>query len=333
MATVDCFTPLRCVGVSTGSSQVTVSLDGGRTWRAHRGPTFAQLGFTSLSCDRAGDCLATAALGTMLPAGALVAASVDGGVHWREILVRRAPGNLRYRFNDVLCSTRARCLVTGTDGTRGFILVTTNAGRTWQSARLPNQPAEGSIAAVACPSDVECLATQATRAQVYRSLDAGRTWTVLSVPAPFARVLSEKGVVTGLTALSCGSSTFCVAGGYIAHTQLQSTTEPFKWVTTDAGRTWRFDPPFAVTGAKSPAAISTGAIACVSDTACILGLSYGDVYATSDAGATWVRDRGAPALDSNILSLTCPSLPRCVASVISNFPSGQLLKGSIWVRR
>ena len=332
MSAVDCFTPVRCVGLSIGSSQVSTTDDGGRTWRAHQGPFFARLGFTSLTCDRAGRCVATATLGESLPSGALVAASSDGGLRWRELLVRRTPGNQRFRFNDVSCSTRAHCLVAGTDGSRGFILETSDAGHMWQSARLPAQPAQGSITAVACLNTRECLATQAARAELYRSLDAGRTWTALGVPPQFAGVARVKGVLTGLTALSCGSPNFCVAGGYIAHTQLLGTTEPFKWVTNDAGRSWRFDQPFAMTGARSPAAISTGAISCVSQTVCTLGVSYGDVYETTDAGTTWVRDRGAPALDSNVLSMTCPSLSRCVASVISNFPSHQLLQGSIWVR-
>lgn len=314
-----------------GSSQVSLSNDGGRTWLARRGPTFARLGFTSLTCDARGGCVATAIAGTTVPSGAIVAASYDGGRHWRELFLKRAGENLRYRFNDVWCDAQVHCLVAGTNGTKGFVFVTRDRGRTWSAATLPAQPAQASLAAVACPRPTVCLATQAARAQVYRSLDAGRTWRALAVPSSFAPLLTERGVVTGVTAISCGSPTFCVAGGYIAHTQLQSTTEPFKWVTTDGGRSWYFDQPFAVTGAKSPAAISTGAIACVLPRICTLGVSYGNLYSTHDAGASWARDVSAPPLDSNVLSLSCPSASQCVASVISNFPSQHFLRGSIWV--
>lgn len=331
LAGVSCYSAHRCLGVSMGSSQVVTSEDGGRSWRALAGPGFARLGFTSLYCASTGRCLATAVWGNATPAGGLVAASADGGRHWRLLMTRRFPGNLDYRFNDVWCTSTAHCIVAGTNGAKGFVMLTTDAGRSWFPAHLPAQPIQGSIAAITCTTADECLATQAARAELYRSRDAGRTWSPVYAPSGFTPILLEHGVVTGLTAISCGSVSFCVTGGYIAHTQLQSTTEPFKWVSTDGGRTWSFDQPFAVTGAKSPAAISNGAIACQSSRVCTLGLSYGNIYSTRDAGAIWQRDDGAPHLDSNVLALSCPTTTHCVAAVISNFPSRRLLQGSIWI--
>lgn len=330
---VSCLSAVRCVGVSIGSRQVSISSDGGERWRALLGPDSAALGFTALDCVAPTTCFATVVLGALSPGGGAVVKSVDGGHHWRVVLRKPKPKDPAYRFNDVSCIDASSCLVTGTTGSKGFIFFTRDGGREWKSARLPSQPALGTINGVTCATVSRCFAAQGAKAVIYRSLDGGQDWSLESPPSTFTPYEREKGVLTGINALSCGSASFCVAGGFIAQTQLQGTTEPFKWVTRDGGNTWSFVQPFAATGAKSPAAISVGAISCTSSLDCELGLSYGYIYSTRDGGASWVRDTTAPRADANVLSLTCVATSRCIASVISNFPSKKLFEGSLWISR
>lgn len=331
LAAVSCYDATHCVGVSSGSRQVVTSSDAGRSWTVRRGPKVASIGFTALSCVSARWCVATTNLGTLAPAGASVVVSVDEGRHWRVVWRRVRPRNPDYRLNDVTCEDDRHCLISGTTGAKGFVFSTFDAGRTWSPSRLPGQPANGVIDGLACVTATHCYATQGGRAVLYQSRDGGRTWSSTVVPATFRRYEGEAGVLTGLTAVSCGSPSFCVAGGFIAQTRLQGTTEPFKWVTTDGGASWTFDEPFAATGAKSPSALSVGGISCESALRCELGLSYGYVYVTTDGGRSWARDEGAPHADSNVLSLDCVTPSYCIASVISNFPSKRLLEGSLWL--
>lgn len=330
LASIDCYSSSRCVGVSQGSNQVIISNNAGVSWTPRSGPRQARLGFTALDCLKTGMCLATSYLGTQLPTGGAILLSVDGGRHWSVIRTRKAPSFSEYRLNSVTCSTWRDCLVAGTNGKAGFVLVSHNAGMTWWAGRLPRQPAHGTITSVACASALNCFAAQGVGALVYGSSNAGRTWHKLIVPRTFASYSSAPGVVTGLGALSCGSRSFCVAGGFIAHTRLQASTEPFKWVTNDGGVKWRFDQPFAVTGAKTVAAISNGAIDCLASKQCVLGLAYGYVYKTRNAGVAWQRDERAPRFDANVLSVSCRALTRCLVSASSNFPSTQALHGWIW---
>jgi photosystem II stability/assembly factor-like uncharacterized protein len=331
IADISCYSASRCVGVSIGSSQVSLSKDDGAHWSALRGPREASLGFTSLDCVKPAVCFATVVLGSLAPGGGAVLESVDGGHHWRVDLSRAKPKDPNYRMNDVSCVGANSCLVTGTTGATGFIFFTRDGGREWNNSRLAVQPAHGVINGATCVTTTQCLAGQGAGAYVYRSLNGGRDWTIVRPPPTFTSYESEKGVLTGISALSCGSAKFCVAGGFIAQTQLQGTTEPFSWVSHDGGITWSFTQPFAATGAKSPSAISIGAISCTSALACELGLSYGYIYSTSNGGVTWVRDLGAPDADSNVLSLACVEPTRCIGSVISNFPSHKLFEGSLWI--
>lgn len=328
---VSCTGAENCVGVSIGSRQVALSNDGGERWRAVRGPRAAALGFTAVDCVAPATCMATTVLGSLSPSGGAVVKSRDGGRHWRVVFKRIKPNEPDYRLNDVSCINASSCLVTGTTGTKGFIFYTRNGGRTWMNAQLPQQPADGTINGVTCATRSRCLAAQGAMATIYRSDDGGRTWSPEVPPRAFTSYEKEKGVLTGINALSCGSGSFCVAGGFIAQTRLQGTTEPFKWVSRNGGASWNFAQPFAATGAKSPAAISVGAISCTSSLDCILGLSYGYIYSTNDGGVRWVRDTSAPRADSNVLSVARVAQHQYIASVISNMPSKKLFQGSLWV--
>ena len=333
IADVSCATATRCVGVSGYSSEVIASANGGLTWRVYQPRGVSRDGFTSVDCLTSGSCYATAMLGAGGSAGAALYESVSGGRTWRAVLERRTPTNHRFRFNQVTCVSPSHCLVSGTDGSRGFILETTTAWRAWSHATVPAQPAGGSILGVSCASATACFAVQGTTARVYKSTDGGRRWRALPVPESFAPYERNPATPTGLSAISCGSPAFCVAGGYIGHLDFTGTTQPFKWVTRDGGATWSFLNPFASTGARTSNAVGQNAISCPTSAACTLGLSYGLVYATSDRGLDWIWDRRTPQSDNDVMSVACPSTSHCVISAMSNFPEKSVFAGMLWVER
>jgi photosystem II stability/assembly factor-like uncharacterized protein len=333
IADLSCYSATRCVGVSGYSREVIVTANGGVTWRVFQPATVSGFGFTAVACLAPGVCYATALLGTVAPAGAAIYRSPDGGQRWYRVLERLTPRNHEFRFNDVTCMDPSHCLVSGTDGSEGFIYRTTTGGRTWVRARLPAQAAGGSILGLACAGPTSCLAVQNTDARVYRSTDGGRNWFALPVPANFVPYEKNAATPTGLDAISCGSTTFCVVGGYIAHLNLTGTTQPFKWVTRDGGASWSFLNPFASTGARTSNAVGQNAISCPTAEACVMGVAYGLVYSTSDRGRDWIANGRTPQGDNDVLSVACPTAGHCLIAAVSNFPKRATLAGMLWVER
>lgn len=333
LADLSCATGSRCVGVSAYSNQVVTTADGGASWRTFRPRGVSDFGFTSLDCVTVATCYATALLGAGANAGGALYKTADGGARWTLVVEHRAPSRPDYRFNDVACPTRTHCLVSGTDGVAGFILVVRTTTRTFSRALVPRQPRGGSILGITCVGPNVCMAAQDAGARVYRSSDGGRVWRALAVPPAFAPYESNPATPTGISSIACGSARFCVAGGFIGHLNFTGTTQPFKWVTRDAGATWSFANPFASTGARTPNAVGQNAISCASAVSCTMGLSYGLVYATSDAGRSWMWVARTPQSDYDVLSVACPSAGHCLVSAISNFPKRSVFAGTLWVER
>lgn len=333
VADLNCFTSTRCVGVSLFSPQVITTADAGATWRVFKPRDVGRYGFTSVACVAPDTCYATALLGAAPPVGAAIYKSTDGGRRWNLAYRRSRPHDPAFRFSDVACLSDARCLVSGSDGSTGFILTTFDGGRDWTTARLPAQPRGGSILGIDCAAVDACFAVQDTSARVYKSTDGGRRWFALPVPANFAPYEHDPDTPTGLSAISCGSPSFCVAGGYIGHLNLTGTTQPFKWVTRDGGLRWSYTNPFASTGAKTPSAVSQNAISCNSANDCTMGLSYGYVYSTTDQGRNWAWENGAPLSDNDVLSVACLSASHCLVSAMSNFPKRSVFAGMLWTER
>jgi len=333
IAAISCYSATKCVGVSKYSREVITTTNAGNSWVVHRPAAVGRYGFTSVKCVVPDTCLATALLGAAPTVGGAIYKSLDGGQHWYLNFQEKTPRNAAFKFSDVTCVTALRCLVSGTNGSAGFILHTDNGARSWTRARLPAQPRAGSILGVDCAGLNECFAVQGARATVYTSSDSGRSWTTLAIPNNFSRYETNKDTPTGLDAISCGSAAFCVAGGYIGHVNLQGTSEPFKWVTNNGGRSWSFTNPFASTGAKTPSAVSQNAISCTSREDCTMGLFYGYVYSTTDAGRSWTWEHAAPQSDNDVLSVACLGASHCLFSIMSNFPQRSVFAGRLWLER
>jgi photosystem II stability/assembly factor-like uncharacterized protein len=333
IADISCYSVTKCVGVSLFSREVITTSNAGASWVVHQPSSVGRYGFTSIKCLAPATCYATALLGAAPVVGGAVYKSTDGGRSWALTYQKKTPKNPAFRFSDVTCLTTAHCLLTGTDGSTGFILSTTDGGKVWTNTRLPPQPAGGSILGIDCTGARACFAVQNTTARVYKSNDGGVNWTALAIPSNFAPYESNKATPTGLDAISCGSAQFCVAGGYIGHLDLQGTSQPFKWVTRNGGLTWSYTNPFASTGAKTPSAVGQNAISCSSSNDCAMGLFYGYIYSTTDQGLTWTWEDHAPLSDNDVLSLACLSASHCLVSAMSNFPKKSVFAGMLWTER
>ena len=333
IASTSCYSLKDCVGVSAFSGQVIISKDAGNSWVALHPRNVGRFGFTSVKCLKTKFCLATGQLGAMPSVGAGIYTSQNGGINWGTSLKVLSPNNPKFRFSDISCPTADVCLVSGTTGSKGVIYRTENSGEFWKSIVLPKQPPNGAIQAMSCPTSKVCYAVQGSKALVYKSLNGGLTWKSQLIPDSFNLFKNNKETPTGLDAISCGSVSFCVAGGFIAHINLQGTTQPIKWVTTNGGKSWYFTNSFASTGAKSTSAVSVHGIGCATNHDCTIGIFYGQVFKTTDAGKRWTRDQSVPSPNNNVLSMNCVTNSHCIVTVISIFPQKSFTSGQIWINR
>ena len=169
-------------------------------------------------------------------------------------------------------------------GNRTLILRTENGGSTWgllaQSAVPAPLPGEGGFASsglcvVAADAKTAFIATGAPGARLFRSRDAGKSWTVENTP--FVR-----GRVAGLTALAFKDATHGIATAANIDKLRGDTSAAAVGVTDDGGRTWtmRSRPPL-------PGALS--GIAWVPDAGAdvAVAVGFGGAFFTVDAARTW----------------------------------------------
>jgi photosystem II stability/assembly factor-like uncharacterized protein len=131
---------------------------------------------------------------------------------------------------------------TNGSGQSGEVLVSRNAGKSWQS-RYVLIDSNTQLSAVSCASTQDCVAAGNSPSQaIIRTHNGGQTWTKADPGVPIAQRY--------FLAVECGSVQVCSAGG---------SAGPV--TTTDGGATW------SAVGGTSIAKI-TG-ISCPSTTACV----------------------------------------------------------------
>jgi photosystem II stability/assembly factor-like uncharacterized protein len=157
-----------------GFGSVLISNDGGLTWQAGQVPTADSL--TSLSCADSLHCMAiessTIATGAPAPAGySLVDTFIttnNGGQTWTA-----TPGNdpNQWALSAISCPTALECWATGGShppeaptstyaSWQGFVLETSDGGRTWNSVELPhyNGSPITAVTSLSCPDSSKCFA-------------------------------------------------------------------------------------------------------------------------------------------------------------------------------
>jgi photosystem II stability/assembly factor-like uncharacterized protein len=175
--------------------------------------------------------------------------------------------------------------------------------------------------AMTCPTATTCyvqgrttglhVSTDGARTGLYVSTDGARTWRAIRLPSGLAFT----------TALECQTSATCEAGA-------MEHGEPAFTVTKDGGRTWTTRPLPAAAGELM-------GLSCLSTTVCrALAVAPGQRFpvhehlVTTDDGVHFTTTAFPfPAAD-RILTLTCPTASRCVATGLGPV-SGRFRTGAV----
>ncbi len=167
---------------------------------------------------------------------------------------------------------------------RTNILRTEDAGQNWSLLGQANVPAplpgEGAFAASGLcvahgNANTAYIATGAPGARLFRSRDAGKTWT--SENTPFAR-----GLGTGLTGLAFRDANTGIAVGANINKLRTDASASVVGLTSDGGRNWIMRPRPPLPGALAGVAWVPGAGA---QTIVVVG--FGGAFVSSDAGDQW----------------------------------------------
>ncbi len=291
--------------LTSGTTRIVVSTDGGHAWRPSRLPS-PPTSIAALACPTTTECLAVGVRGDPEVRSRLaIEVSRDAGASWSAAplpapLETAAFGN---RLMAVACASALDCVavgeatstapppsngctpptcVAGSSGPEGFtygplVLTTADGGATW--APVPVTGAFRSAAQVACTPTDAC--------QV-----AGLGYTHCVPTTPGGRTCSSAGSMLGGDLGTSGATT---------------------------------SPPTATTGAWATETVpadsfTLNSVACPGETTClVVGQSadstrgHGVVLLTTDAGAVWTT-RPAPAGSILLASISCVSTRDCVVT-------------------
>lgn len=280
------------VWASGHGGAVLRSRDGGRTWERFETPAGDTLEYRdvhAVSADTAW--ILSSGDGTK----SRIYRTTNGGATWRLQFVNPDSS----AFYDCLSFGTALQGVAYGDASqkRTNILRTEDGGATWKllapSAVPYPLPSEGAFAAsgrcvVHGNANTVYVATGAPGARLFRSRDAGRTWTVENTP--FTR-----GTVAGLTGLSFVDGDRGIAVAADINKLRTDVSQGVVGITTDGGRTWemRTRPPLPgalagvtwVRDAGPGVAVATG---------------FGGAFYTTDEGRSWttITDQVTAGVDA-----------------------------------
>lgn len=240
------------------------------------------------------------------PASVVMAATADGGLHWRAATV---PVPDPTDLAAVDCPTATACMAVGAADVHGplngAVLVTVNGGRTWSMGTAP--AAAVGLAAVHCAGPATCMviATDGTSYWSATTTDGGQVWQRGgSLPLGFA----------GAGAMACTGPTACVVAGFTA-------TAPGKGsgavaYTDNGGATWAAAtvPPGTglLHGVSCPSATSCLAVGTTSTTTTDVAQAKGTALTSTDGGHTWSALAAPPGIDDAV-SVSCPRTGTCVS--------------------
>jgi hypothetical protein len=331
---------------STTQTSVIDEEVSGRWTRAQllQAPANATTGsfLSAISCPSPGDCVA---LGFYFAGevGESYVASESAGT-WSRGVELPLPGNAAGgSFSLALawslsCTLITSCVVVGTyaatSGNPAFI--DTESGGVWSAAEavMPSDattPEDARLEAVSCTSAGNCVAvgsySNAHGDQLVAATETSGAWgRAVRVAFP-ANSLRVEGIQPSFDAVSCPSTTTCVAGG--AYNTSHGTEGLFD---SETGGTWGTPtearlPHTALTKGQS-AGVQT--LACSSASQCVAGGFYTSSVNTQDptaltfskAGGTWAPGQlvGLPAgatkpssQESSINGVACTALGKCEA--------------------
>ncbi|MDE3131277.1 MAG: hypothetical protein KGL16_08990 [Acidobacteriota bacterium] len=166
----------------------------------------------------------------------------------------------------------------------------------WHRQRLE---AKNTISGVSCPSTQLCVAVDSAGEVMHSTNPTGgaKYW---SRPVRVDKALATGGGYAGFAAISCPTTTFCLAVDNAANGQIAYTTNPTgpasAWTLTTVGNGVMLD-----------------SVSCVSATLCLIGGSQAYYSADPTGGATaWKAVAALGTSDSVIAALACNTAKLCL---------------------
>ena len=245
--------------------------------------------------------LSLAAVLTACLALPAVASATSYSMHWG-----RSVALLNYNygggFDAIGCAPSAlgsKSLLCVAGDVRGEVFASLHPAQSssqWHRERLE---VKNSITGVACPSTTLCVAVDSAGEVMHSANPVGgaRYW---SHPARVDSTLQAGGGYAGFAAISCPTTTFCVAVDNGSTNQVAYTTDP-------AG------PASAWTLTTIGSGVLLDSVSCQSATLCIVGGSQAYYSADPTGGATaWKAIAALSPSDSVIQSLVCNTAKLCL---------------------
>ncbi len=283
---VACPTMSMCVAVGYGGTAL-VSMDAGRTWVVRFSDSRDLL--RGVTCPTSRTCIAVGNRGMR----ALILATSDGGVTWREqhILLPWLLGETEGGqgvVQDVTCTSARNCLAVGWGGhgevglgvELGVILVSTDGGVDWRQ-RASGTP--HGLGGIACPTTSRCLVA-GDAGTVLISTDAGAHWK--SMPS---------GTTSYLGSIVCPTTKECRAVG----------EDGTFLASSDSGATWT-----AHSNPQPDPYDKVLALTCSSSGACLAVGDGGIILAAAAGSTTWLRRASGTSVP--LLGVTCRGDRRCL---------------------
>jgi photosystem II stability/assembly factor-like uncharacterized protein len=211
---------LASVGTST---ELLSTTNGGASWASSTVP--GDFNPSAVSCPSTTECI-------VVGEGA-IAVTQNLGNSW---MLATIPADA-YEMSSVSCPSVDQCFAVGYaepgQGSEPLILVSNNAGLSWEYQHAPASMTQGSeLTDISCASVASCVAVSGPDENesqsdfIIETTDGGSTWTLESVPSG----------VSNVARVSCGSTLDCVAVGEVA-----DFYTPGFLTSTDGGVDWTVD--------------------------------------------------------------------------------------------
>ena len=248
--------------------------------------------------------------------------------HWR-VTASPDEGKGGAVLSGVSCPTNVRCVAVGyyrpakfplqaTSAPPNYPLIETYNGRLWQIAPSPHVPPNSILVSVSCPIVTMCVAVGSTTSNstnqttveslFAESLD-GNVWSVMPTSSP-------PGTSSGLSSVSCSSSSRCVAVGNVAPSDHPSATTPL--IEAFDGGHWTPAPLPAVAqgrGILYDVACATGG-QCTAVGSTEAHRTSGAALVLSSSGTVWNPNAAAMEQhgDISLTAVACPNTTSCVVA-------------------
>lgn len=294
-----------------------------------------QAGLAAVSCSAASACTA---VGDEAPgaAGAVTLAERSAGSSWKPQHTPAASPADETELSGVDCLATSNCVSVGQYSTTTLEPL----GQSWDGTRWTFTPASGgpgatsaTYAAVSCATNCTAVGTYTDVHGNQRQFSATRSTGPYGFSTVHTLPLQSGATSEGAAAISCTSSTFCIAVGY----WLDSSEAEHPLVEKYNGTSWTLQTAAEVSGVQS----HLSGVSCVSTTMCLAvgGDTTGNGFAETWNGSSWQLASPPAVVGSTFATfsgVSCRSASACVAVGLTDVNQGVLVASwasGVWTRQ